>query len=83
MGYQSSSQIFHAIKTIKQEKIKVLFTSEDILDNLVSTLEQDTNVKIYKLYTTTTPIEGDTNILNSYINTYQKNIDIIVKAFSL
>ncbi len=82
----SPSDLVTVLKAIKQEKIKILFVSEDITDNLLSTLQKDSDLTIYKLSLLNTPEDssGSTglNMTNSYINEYQKNIDTIVKALT-
>ena len=80
----SPSDLVRVFKTIKQEKIKTLFVSEDIPEDLLATLQKDDEIVFYKLSLLNTPEDqtSSTLQLNSYINLYQKNIDTLVKALT-
>ena len=79
------SDLVTVLKAIRQEKIKTLFVSDDIPENLVATLQKESQLTIHKL-SLLNKSEDSSNPaiinLNSYINEYQKNIDTLVKAFT-
>ncbi|MBR2579296.1 MAG: zinc ABC transporter substrate-binding protein [Clostridia bacterium] len=74
----SAKEILETVSTIKQNDIKAIFTEPQYVDNAAKTISNETGVQIYTL----DPCVTGSNDKNAYINTMEKNLEILKIAFS-
>lgn len=74
----SAKEILETVDKIKQNGIKAIFTEPQYNDNSAKTVSKETGVQIYTLDPCVT---GD-NSKDAYINTMEKNLEILKIAFS-
>ena len=74
----SAKEILETINAVKQNNIKAIFTEPQYTDSAAKTIAKETGAEIYTLDPCVT---GD-NDKNAYIDTMEKNLEILKIAFS-
>lgn len=74
----SAQEILDTVNKIQQNDIKAIFTEPQYIDSAAKTISKETGVQIYTL----DPCVTGENNKEAYINTMEKNMEILKIAFS-